>query len=328
MRDCEHLFPKRFEACYSGLASYFVPRTLRFALRSSYFVLRTSYFVFLLVLPCFGQDSTRTHDVLSVAITTGVNSESLDWSIAGTVHGKDPNIYSELIWRKITGLQSGARISVHVINRFFLGIDLAKTFITSGRVTDSDYAEDDRTIRTFFVDLPSNEGCIVEASPTLSYSFFDQSRFRLLAFVGYQWSNQSLAIGKYKETSYQAIWKGPLAGGECLFKISPKIEVLASLQYQQSRYTGEGNWGLIEEFKHPVSYRQEAKGFSLNLNVGPGFHVHDRWTVFAEGGFVYGKTGYGVDTLYLKNGQSPQTRFNGVTRRGYRLNLGVNFNLR
>jgi hypothetical protein len=131
-------------------------------------------------------------------------------------------------------------------------------------------------------------------------------------------------LGELKST-YKTSWNGITIGYLLEIPVLKKIAIQHQLIYQQANYSAEANWNLIEEYKHPVSFKHEAKGFGIVSGLCVSFKINHLMHITLGGRYGYWKTGKGTDELYRSNGEIDVTQFNGATRHGVMLTTGVTF---
>src|SRR5579859_5209240 len=78
-------------------------------------------------------------------VSGGYHQENLRWSIAGNSAGTSPNIYSELKWRRVGGPAVDAALRYEMGRRWVFFAEASRVFTRTGRVSDKDYAGDNRT---------------------------------------------------------------------------------------------------------------------------------------------------------------------------------------
>jgi hypothetical protein len=268
-----------------------------------------------------------------LTISTGYHHENFRWSIAGNSQGKDPNIYSELIWKNLRGAESGIGLKWNFWKALATRFNYSHAFILSGIVTDTDYQQDNRTYPSYFASFDSDRGSINNFCLSLSWEkIYLSRRFSLSPLFGYSMVFQSLYLldhaGKYDKnlrSTYKTFWNGLQIGGQAEVSLTDRIKIIPSLQYHQLRYRAKGNWNLIEQFEHPVSYRHIANGYGIESSFKVNYALSSKWSLSAEAGYSYYKTGTGRDILYLSNGQESYTRFNGAIRKSSHFSGNINF---
>ncbi|MBB5394157.1 hypothetical protein [Mucilaginibacter sp. AK015] len=266
---------------------------------------------------------------LSLNVTTGYGQQDLKWSIAGNLAGQNPNIYSELQWKKVGGVLLTATGEWNVWKRFMLTAGYANVFTTSGTVRDNDYNGDNRTNMVYDDLFDADKGYLRDWSIGAGYVLINKSRFTLNGYAGYNVSTQSLYIldrtGNISDlnSTYKASWKGPFVRAIGSLTISSKLNVNAGLQYNQANYSAAADWNLIQTFQHPVSYRHAANGFGIDGDLKLVYKLCDKLAIQAGGGYYNWQTGNGIDELFLSAGGSNKTQLNKAEREGYRLSAGV-----
>jgi hypothetical protein len=261
----------------------------------------------------------------------GYRTDTLDWNIAGTSEGTDPNVLSELTWEDL------------VIHQFSLGVRILKEkslylkgafdygWIVDGDNQDSDYEADDRQEEFSRSNNQSDEGNTLDFSIGMGYPIIFSADFlSLTPVIGYSYHQQELHmtdgyqtipdLGAFPglDSSYDATWKGPWVGFDLnigLKKISRFFrysEFFIGYEHHWATYYATADWNLRTDFMHPKSFEHEADGqgdkVSLGLKSRLGnlttlgiFYEQQRWS-----------TQKGVDSVFLINGQVIETRLNGV----------------
>lgn len=262
-------------------------------------------------------------------ILTSINYRQQDfkWSIAGNLEGKNPNIYSELTWKNLAGPRLDIDFKYKLLQKVYLRTAFSYSFIVSGSVTDTDYAEDNRTQTVFYADLQSDKGSSFAISPSLGYGFNVTGRIQISPFVGYGVRQQKFYLldneNEGLKSTYQSFWKGPFIFLDTDFQVSQKINIEGNIAYHQVNYLAKANWNMIEAFQHPVSFRHKAKGYGIETDMKLGMKVSRSIVVFLSGKFFKWSTGEGVDELYLASGKTALTKFNDATLKGFSAGSGV-----
>ena len=122
-------------------------------------------------------------------------------------------------------------------------------------------------------------------------------------------------------------WKGFTGSFTAVFPLGRRWEADPSFAYHQVTLTGTADWNLIDNFQHPVSFRDHADGFGVVPSLVLLYRLRSHWSVFAHGSYGYWRTGTGVDELYLSNGQTSLTQYNGARRSGGDAGLGFRLSL-
>lgn len=265
---------------------------------------------------------------LQLDLSTGYQREGFKWSIAGNQDGQNPNIYSELQWKKLGGQSVTASLQWNFWGRLLLTGGYERTSIISGTVRDNDYNGDNRTNPAYDQLFDADKGFTRDIYAGIGYKLINTDVFSLTPYAGYRAGKQSLHLydrsGQYAElnSTYDTDWKGPFAKALAQLRLTKKLSATATLTYTQADYKAQADWNLIPSFQHPVSYRHTAKGYGLEAGAGLQYTITKNIGVNIGAGYFTWQTGEGVDELYLTSGESEKTQLNGVDRKGYKMSLG------
>jgi hypothetical protein len=266
---------------------------------------------------------------LQLDLSTGYQREDLKWSIAGNLDGQNPNIYSELQWKKVGGQSIAASLQWNFWNKLMLMGAYQRVAIKSGTVRDNDYSGDNRTNPAYDQLFDADKGFTRDMAIGLGYKLIDNETFYFTPYAGYSASKQSLHLldrsGQYADlnSTYDTDWKGAFLKAIAGLKLSKKITATAALAYHQADYNSKADWNLIPTFQHPVSYRHTAKGYGIDASAGLQYAVTKNIGINLGGGYFTWQTGEGIDELFLSSGGSDKTQLNGVDRNGYKLSVGL-----
>lgn len=266
---------------------------------------------------------------LEVKVLAGYERQDFRWSIAGNSAGQDPNVYSELKWRAVSGPSGTVDLLWKVNRRWRVCASGSRVFTSSGTMTDTDYGLDNRYDPIYHQQFEAGTGHSEAASLGVGYSLLNSGRFRLTPYIGYGIESQYFPIvdpgGPFAQlnSSYSAKWLGPLAKADVSWRLSARLEVVAEAAYHQIDYRARADWNLIPSFAQPVSFRHTADGYGIELSAGLRYTLARRVALEIGGGYLDWQTGTGVDQLYLSTGGSDQTQLNGVVREGWRGKLGI-----
>ena len=265
-----------------------------------------------------------------ISIAAGWQHDDFRWSIAGNSQGQNPNIYSELIYKSLQGPVIDARLRWHISPAIAIQGSFSASNTTRGTATDTDYQNDNRTTPIYHRDFDSNEGHTRQWQAQAGYSFLRRSVCRLTVWLGYGVYNQQVYLLDNDGSSdpglrstYDTRWRGLIGALESRFTLSPHFFTVLSATYHQTDYRSQANWNRIESFNHPLSFEQTAKGYRAVFSVAPHLVCSDHLTVFLDGTYTTADTDTGVDRLYLKNGDIPQTQFNGAKATAFRAMVGI-----
>jgi hypothetical protein len=269
---------------------------------------------------------------LQLDLSTGYQREDLKWSIAGNLDGQNPNIYSELQWKKVGGQSIAAALQWNFWNKLMLMGAYQRVSIKSGTVRDNDYSGDNRTNPAYDQLFDADKGFTRDIAIGLGYKLIDNETFSLTPYAGYSASKQSLHLldrnGQYADlnSTYDTDWKGPFIKATAALKLAKKLTQQGDLTYIQSNYNSKADWNLIPTFQHPVSYRHTAKGYGIDAGAAVAYSITKNIAVNLGGGYFTWQTGEGIDELFLSSGGSDKTQLNGVDRKGYKLSVGLVLN--
>jgi hypothetical protein len=279
-------------------------------------------------LSVFAQNRVLTKK-LEATFSAGVVEENLTWSIAGNANGTNPNIYSELIWKDVHATRLDFQVKYNFWKAFVFDTKVNTGIIFDGSATDSDYEEDNRTSRVFFAAPRSDKGRLFSVDPSLGYRFIIAKRFFITPEVGYGVGTQKLFLldDSGLHSTYQTLWQGIFLRAQNELFLSEKFRSHIDATYHQVNYHAKANWNLIETFQHPLSFEHMAKGYGIEAEIGLAYQLTKVWAISISGEFFKWTTGFGIDTLYLKNGTQTKTRLNDVTRDGYAIKIGISYSI-
>ncbi|MCO5935289.1 hypothetical protein NAF17_07035 [Mucilaginibacter sp. RB4R14] len=266
---------------------------------------------------------------LQIGVSSGYECHNFDWSIAGNVSGQNPNVYSELKWKGISGPAVSATVQYTFWKKFSGMASYSRLIIRLGRVTDNDYNGDNRTNPTYDETFNSNRGNMYQWNVGLGYELINNEKFSLVPFAGYETSRQLLSIldltGDFPElnSNYVPLWKGLFIKCLAQVRLNSAFKIIADVSYNQSHYTATADWNVIQTFEHPVSYRHTANGYRINTNASLSYSVAKNVAINIGGGYLAATTGTGIDELYLSSGGSEKTQLNGINSAAYRLVGGI-----
>lgn len=263
---------------------------------------------------------------IKLTLTTGFQRDDFQWSIAGNRNGTTPNILSELIWSDLKGSSLKLKAELPIWEKFLLLIDYRHAFLLSGKVNDSDYAENNRTNPTFQKDFLSNKGTAMFYTIAAGYKI-KLEKILLKPVVGFSHNAQTLYLQDEKtlNSSYQTRWQGFMIGVGLVY---PGLDILvleSDLTYHQVDYKATANWNLVSYFARPLSFRHRANGFGIMGSFKTVFLPGRKFQPFIGYEFECWRTGAGTDELYYASGNNAITKLNKVNRRSTNLVAGLNF---
>ena len=293
--------------------------------------LRASILLPVLIFICAFANAQQVTPRFSISVGGGYQVENSNWSIAGNSNGTNPNIYSELMWKKLQSPTVQASASWRFYKAFSLRAGFSRAFIQSGKVTDTDYGKDDRQQPVYNGVFKDDKGNITAYTATLAYTF-SHTRYTLTPLLGYMYNRQALYVlpadaGTPADlnTTYTARWQGATIGLEATWLANKHFSLTPSVQYYQLQYDATANWNLITQFQHPVSFTHAANGFAIAPGVQAAYHINAHTQIFLNGHYTHWDTGHGRDVLYLTSGEVDHTRLNEVKRDDTGVAAGITF---
>jgi hypothetical protein len=277
-----------------------------------------------------GQDIEKK---LQLSLSAGHQQEDFNWSIAGNIDGQSPNVFSELKWKNVGGQNYSAALQWNIWHKLWLFGAYNKVSVRSGSVSDIDYAADNRTQPTYNENFSDNKGSITAWQTGAGYTVFNNKLFSLIPYIGYGSNTQALYIvdetGRFPDLNsyYKTQWKGAFIKVTSSVKIWRALKLAADVTYNQVNYSAQGNWNLINEFQHPVSYRHAANGYGINAGARLVYNITSNIGINIGYSYFNWQTGNGTDQLYLTTGQVDKTQLNGVYRKGYLFSGGLDLSL-
>jgi len=272
----------------------------------------------------------------TIDATGGHQRRNLYWSIAGNGAGTSPNVYSELKWKGVGSISTGLDISWKAWKDWVVVGAGSRSFTVSGRVSDKDYGADDRRDVIYDQSFAANKGYAYTLFFGLGYQWRVGSGLRLVPVAGYGLSGQRLSItdGGLLDSYYKTRWEGFAARLSGDWQLSGRPlpfgggqphggwALLFRAAYHQVNYRAEGDWNLIQNFSHPVSFRHRGDGYGLEGQLGIKYTL-GRVALLLMGDYAGWSTGKGVDELYLASGQTSQTQLNEVVLSELGVSTGV-----
>lgn len=278
-----------------------------------------------------GAQNKYTQKQFSIELGPEYRNHDFRWSIAGNEQGTSPNIFSELIFNpvKATGFylngvyRSSKKISLQAIYN--------KLYSFRGNATDIDYADDNRTSPTRAFSLRSDKGGMRTIAANINYPFIENDIFSTKAGIGYASTKEIYHLfddnNAAVNSTYNANWQGPRASIDATWFVDDLSSFGAGLAYSYVWYNAHADWNAINTFKHPISFRQNAKGNAWDYYFKLGWAITDHVIINLTGSFSNWQTQAGKDNLYLNSGDTLKTRMNGAFKKstGVRLTTTIKF---
>jgi hypothetical protein len=271
---------------------------------------------------------------VEIVMGYGYRHDELDWNIAGTTDGADPNILSELSWKDLIIHEVSLGLHVHTISGVYMRNYFAYGVIVDGENQDSDYTEDDRQMEFSRSNNKADKGHTRDFSVGIGYTIpFGSDFFTLAPVIGYSYHQQELhmtegyqtipSLGPFPDldSKYDTTWKGPWVGADFnleLKKISRHLrlmEVCIEFEHHWAAYNASADWNLRTDFKHPKSFEHEADGQGDKFSFGLINRLGKKTTLSIFYEQQQWKTQSGIDRVFLASGQTVATCLNEVNWR-------------
>jgi hypothetical protein len=295
--------------------------------RSAFVVWGIFYFV---VADAQKKNADQKTNWISISLSSFYRMDDFKWSIAGNSNGSNPNIYSEIYWKKLRSTGISANIDWQFREKFVLNTSFSRSFIAAGKVTDNDYKGDNRTNQSYAGLFNANKGDITSLSVMFGYLLGKGKKWVFTPYLGALIAHQLLYLlpadvytPSDLHSTYSAMYKGAMAGLDLKIIPAPKAVIGLSGWYGALDYTAKANWNLIPQFRHPVSFEHEANGFAFEIGVKGEYFLNPAISVYLKSTFARWYTEKGVDRLYLVNGQTNVSQFNGSTQNTFTTGAGV-----
>ncbi|MBK7099483.1 MAG: hypothetical protein IPH58_15620 [Sphingobacteriales bacterium] len=268
---------------------------------------------------------------LSVEAGSEYRNTDFRWSIDGTVDERYINIYSELIFKPVSSVGAYANLQYRVHNLVSAQISYGHLFTFNGKVTDYDYDGNDRTNPITQLNLKSNKGGMNYFKLMALFHAVENAKMNTAIGLGYSINSEKYFLlddnNKSLRSTYLAKWSGPQLALDSKIPLKHNWFLKGSVTTGFLKYAGEGNWNLIEEFQHPVSFVQTANGLQLDGKIGAGYHFNRKINLGLFGIYSYWKTERGTDKLFLKNGDTPTTGLNSALKKSIGVSVVANYSL-
>lgn len=260
----------------------------------------------------------------------------LDWNIAGSLAGTGPDVLSELTWKDLDIAQISGAVQATVNDRYVALGRVAYGTVVNGRVRDSDYNGDGRTLEYLRSDSRGG-GNIGDVSIGFGYHLRPfpaaaEQAVRLTPMAGYSLHLQYLKISDGRQiipatgvidnldSNYNAEWSGPWLGINVRLEANKRTAVIVNAEYHRAVFYAEANWNLRDDLAHPVSFKHDARGFGFIVSMAVSRTLTKHLDVLARMEAQDWQADPGVDTLYTINTTTKElqptvTRLNAVNWR-------------
>ena len=291
-----------------------------------------SYFLLLFCILPFLIQAQAKRQPSSISPYVNWSEENLNWNIAGNEQGQYPNVLSELDWRDLRGPSVGVESVISLSSKFRLKTDLNYKEITRGTVKDTDYAGDNRFLKTSELDLQADKGHSFYTRIELSYLLWSNHHFYFNTHIGYYGAYQTLYMldgdvplieGKKLNSTYKPQSHGVIMGLETNFiHQNWNADFDISAIYLPS-YTTKATWNLREELRQPTSFKHKSKGVGWRTGLHIGYQLTQRIQPFFSVHYTHTKINKGTDKLFKANGTTHTAQLNEVHSNSLSIGLGV-----
>lgn len=292
------------------------------------FIYRKKIFSLLAVLFLVMPSVTAQEKKFSIEAGPQYRQEDFRWSIAGNIHGTNPNILSELIFNHIHSAGFYTKGTFRFLNKFNAEAYYDKLLTYNGRVTDFDYDGNNRTDPKTQLYLQSRKGHSTEAGAVFSYYFIKNEQFDVSAGAGYSLTKELFYLTDDNDpllkSTYEAKWNGPRMSWNGLWK-NGVLNIGAGITGMYLFYNAKANWNLVETFRHPVSFTHKATGHGFDYRLTLGYQPSDKLQFSLHGLYSDWKTKYGVDKLFKTDGEIISARMNGALKKNSGIRLTTTF---
>jgi hypothetical protein len=304
--------------------------------------------------------AVQARDVVERAafdLSAGYRVDQLDWNIAGSIDGTNPDILSELTWEDLESYQVTGRGRVLMSNRRspvngVLRGAFSYGEIYSGSNQDSDYGGDGRTREFSRSNSSADDGDVWDGSLGGGVVFFfNDHKLSLAPVLGFSMHRQNLTLHDGYQTlsdpanapplpagatlppvgpiaglysTFETEWRSGWLGLDLDYQPTPLIELHGTVELHAGDYEATADWNLRSDFQHPESFRHtsdKASGLVANLGVRAGGRVQLALD------FYYQKwqADDGEDRTFKTNGTVGVTKLNEVNWEAYSFNAGATF---
>ncbi|WP_341832444.1 hypothetical protein AACH28_05420 [Sphingobacterium thalpophilum] len=266
----------------------------------------------------------------SLSLNSGVERNSLSWSIAGNVDGKSPNVLSELKFKNLTrfGSQLAGEIEIRKL-KLGAAISFYKTLYGNG--TDIDYKEDDRQIQSYSLDFKSNFGHSGNLGIQAAYKTFTTNHTYIAIGGSYSYRMEQYTLHSDELTDLNSKYKINLNsyGPSVHFGYTPSknLRLIYVISFSMLNYSADADWNLFENYQHPRSFSHSANGYSFHNVLEFSKSIYSYFDLFLLTGLRIDNTRKGVDQLFYKSGAIDITQFNGANLTAFNIALGCKFYL-
>jgi hypothetical protein len=285
------------------------------------------------------------------SLTGGPRKDELDWSIAGSAAGTNPDVLSELEWTSVDSYQITLANRSRFLRNIYCRTAFDYAWVQDGTIRDSDYDGDNGTLEWSRSISESSGDEMWDFSTGVGYAYIlFHDRLLVAPMVGFSYNKQNLRIkngaqvvstrapapdigllSSQLNSTYFARWMGPWIGCDLLYRkekrnpndLSMQFGLSAELHYAD--YYGEGNWNLRSDLNHPKSFEHDAEGYGICISGEWMLTLTPHWDLNLAAAYQYWDTGTGTDRKFLDGGGTAVTMMNGVTWTSSNFMVGASY---
>ncbi|MEM6643358.1 MAG: hypothetical protein AAF616_10285 [Bacteroidota bacterium] len=249
-----------------------------------------------------------------MTVKTGLASDYFSWNIAGDINGNNPNVFSELVWENVLGFQAEHNLRVTYREKISFQLTGAKTLFFTGKVTDTDFASDNRQDVVFFEELQADGSKSHLIGISGGYTLLHKKNWIITQYAGFRYSDHRYRIIDSDivdlDSEYHARWIGFFSQTGVYWKFNNKLRFSGNFIYEQLDYSAEARWNLIEIFRQPLSFDHRAKGYGISGSLLCSLNIFKNFDLGLEVRRHKRTTGAGIENLYLVDGPTLKTKVN------------------
>lgn len=291
--------------------------------------------------------------LISLTPHVGMSDSQLNWDIAGGLSDKaSPNILSELEFEDIRSIDAGVTLDIIRPLRndlaFRVEADYTRSFIQDGRVQDSDYLGNDRTLEfsRSYSELAGEHatqgkvamGFMVPVDRDVLFSVlvgrssYDQKmnmrkgQQAVLAFAGPGDLEQVNLALQNLNSAYEASWSSYWVGLEAQYAFRYG-QLKLRYEHHDTEYHGIGSWNLRTDLAYPKSFEHKASGKGRLYELAYLYPFSKTWLLGTSLFYQQWTTDSGIDLVHTAAGDTLATRLNGAEwkTKGAKINLTYRF---
>lgn len=266
----------------------------------------------------------------NISLGSGLFNEDFNWSIAGNMEGKAPNVLSELIWTNLKGTQYNMTAEYFLTSKIAINADFLYGKINSGTANDADYLEDNRKQSVFDETFLSNKGHFQHVNLNLLLKKDLSDKLILNALIGYDNLIQEFYLledpgnpaTEGLNSYYKNHWYGPQLGFNLKYLMG-KFSITGKVRSGYYKYYASANWNLIPNFEKPISFEHKANAYKYSGSLHLAYSINKQLEVNSALNFTYGASFAGKDQAYFTDQSIATTKFNGAELKSKYVQLGL-----